>query len=692
MHSLFHATFFPSGGLPSVMLLTGAAGTGKTTLVKQLVESLTAAGDICVLLAPTGRAAKVLRERTGHEALTIHRHIYQTVALPELADAHGNNNTYKWVFGLKPNGSNARTTYIVDEASLVSDTFSEEERFRFGSGYLLSDLMQFVNLKATNNERRLLFVGDPCQLPPVNSPISPALSVDYLQSKFGVQVTEHKLRTVHRQRGESGILRNAMVLRDAIEASRYTSFRIEAANDVTTLSDDSVLAKYLQTIEGKPPGHTVVVTHSNRLALTYNERIREILFPGHSTVQAGDVLQVVKNKYNKDKPSLLNGDCIQVLKVADKLEVQSAPLGKNRPTVALHFRRATIRALSEDCPMEVMLLDDLLSSEAPGLSDEQQDALYVNFKMRHPELKPNTDEFAVAFQSDPYVNAVRVKYGYAMTCHKAQGGEWDTVFVDYRYSGSRAEDFFRWAYTATTRAKTQLFTLHMEPFSPLTLRRPVNPSKQLVVVAPVFPEGKKEERTTAMPPDASVETEDPKDEAILRVFREAGVLVSVATEHPHHFLYRVLDGTLRAQVRIFHNAEGFITKCKVDYACDDGFGQRLTTLLATLPGTRVGQTGRAHSPAPRPGTPQLMTRAQAELVEQLERAADDAGIAVTERRRLTDYTLRLSFACEGGACCIDYTVDKHGRLRHVQPLTAHCPSPDLLRAVLSLTEGAHHEL
>lgn len=690
MHSPFHTTFFPPDSSASVTLLTGAAGTGKTTLVKQIVESLTAAGIPCVLLAPTGRAAKVLRERTGHDAQTIHRHIYETDALPERTDAHGNNNTFKWVFKLKVNPDGARTVYIVDEASMVSDTFSEEERFRFGSGHLLSDLMEFIDMKATNNERRLLVVGDPCQLLPVNSPNSPALSVDYLQGKFDVKVSEHNLRTVHRQRGEGGILKNAMALRDAIEARRYTSFGIEAADDVTPESADSFLAKYLQATEGRASGRTVVVTHSNRLALTYNQLIRAHLFRGHPSVRAGDLLQVVKNKYHRSKPDLMNGDFIHVLEVSDAVETLSAPLGNERPTVYLQFRRAKIRPASEDWPMDVMLLDNLLGAEEPGLSEDQQDALYVNFKLRHPRLKPNTDEFTESYRCDPYVNAVRVKYGYAMTCHRAQGGEWDTVFVDYRYSGSRTEDFFRWAYTATTRAKGKLFTLNVESFSPLTLRRPVDSSRQLVVVAPLASDAEQGNTTTDLAAETSNSGKSAKDEPILAAFRDAGVLVSMTTEHPHHYVYRLQDGTLRAQVRIFHNAEGVITKFTVDHACDGGFGQRLATILAALPGKRIGLAGNHPPPAPPPATPELMTRAQAEILGQLTQVASDAEIAVTEHRRLTDYTLRVSFARKGVTSCIDYTLDKHGRLKHVQPLTAHCPSPDLLRAVLTLTEGAHH--
>lgn len=691
MNTLLNTTFFPLASSPSVALLTGAAGTGKTTLVKQFVENLTAAGISCVLLAPTGRAAKVLRERTGHDAQTIHRHIYEAVALPECADANGNPNTFKWIFGLKTNLADARTVYVVDEGSMVSDTFTEEERFRFGSGHLLSDLIAFIDLKATNNERKLLIVGDPCQLPPVNSPNSPALSVGYLREKFGVDVAEHKLDTVHRQRGGSGILKNAIALRDAIQARRYTSFGIETADDVTGLISDNFLPAYMQATGGKASGKAVVVVYSNRLALTYNVMIRARFFPGRPTVQPGDLLQVVKNKYSTNQPDLMNGDFVHVLTVSASVETQSADLGKNRPTVHLHFRRATILPASEDVPMDVMLLDDLLGADVPGLTEDQLDALYVNFKIRHLRLKPGTDEFFEAYRNDPYVNAVRVKYGYAMTCHKAQGGEWDTVFVDYRHSGSQAEDFFRWAYTATTRAKAMLYTLNVKSFSPLTLRKPEYPSMELVVVAPRPSEGDTINATAVITSVAADSVEAPKDETILAAFRDAGVLVSERTEHQNHYLYKLADGTMRGQVRIFHNADGVITRNLVDHATDGSFEQRVKTVLAGLPGKRVGLAG-THSPhASQPAAPVLMTRAQAEMLEHLKEAATKAGIALTEHRRLTDYTLRLSYAREGETSCIDYTVDKHGRLKHVQPLTAQCPSSDLLRAVLGLTEGAHHE-
>ena len=370
-----------------LILLTGAAGTGKTTLVREIVADFDTRGVPCVLMAPTGRAAKVLAERVGRPAATIHKTIYQTEALLEHLDGEGEATTYKWVFNLRTNSDGANTVYIVDEASMVSDVLSEDERFRFGSGCLLSDLMRYADVKATNNNRRIIFVGDSAQLPPVGSAKSQALSEEYLAERFGVSVHRHELTRIHRQEAGSGILRNAMRIREGIEKQYYAAFMVDEADDVALLPQDRFLMKYREVTQGRPNPCALVVAYSNELVRQYNSMIRQTLFPDTAGPVAGDYLLVVQNNY-RTAPVLFNGDFVVLLSVSDEMVTQSAVLRNNKgdEILKLSFRRAVIRLLDEEKTQDVLMIDDLLNSNEPMLSDKQQDALYVNIKMRYPHL------------------------------------------------------------------------------------------------------------------------------------------------------------------------------------------------------------------------------------------------------------------------------------------------------------------
>lgn len=660
-----------------IVLLTGAAGTGKTTLVREILAHLDAQGFRYVLMAPTGRAAKVLAERGGRPAATIHRTIYQAEALLEHFDGEGGATTFKWVFNLKSNSDDANTVYIVDEASMVSDAFSEDERFRFGSGRLLSDLMRYADVKATNNNRRIIFVGDPAQLPPVGSIESPALCGEYLAERFGVTVRQHGLTRIYRQGAGSGILENAMRIRAGIEERQYAAFRIDAADDVELLKQDRFLARYREVTLGRPCPGALVVAYSNELVRQYNRMIRQVLFPKAEGPVAGDHLLVVQNNYRL-APVLFNGDFVVLLSVSDDVITQSVVFkaDKGIETVKLSFRRASVRLIDDDKAQEVMLIEDLLNTNEPMLGDKQQDALYVNFKMRYPLLKPSTEEFMAVYRTDPFVNALRVKYGYAVTCHKAQGGEWPTVFVDYsRGSGQFTEDYFRWAYTATTRAKERLFALDAPNRSVLTARNNIKVDTKEGVSDVVV---------------ASVAGASPIEFTVKELLLSAGFSVSMVHFHNYHDIYVLSSSQSRARVKVVYTARNAVT-CVEVLPHDSEIAPRVHEALDNLVGKRIlSNRDCADAGAGRQADVALGGHLSA-FDQALRSEALGRDIKPLNVTQLTEYQLRYTFSRDGHECVVVYSLNKGGSLTDVRPVKGRTTHEGLLKDILDLTEGVLHD-
>lgn len=457
-----------------IFLLKGYAGTGKTFLAKGITEFLSAQGRAFRLAAPTGRAAKVISEKTGREARTAHSQIYNFGDLREYAadDDELGSETFKFYAEIASNQDQANTIYIVDEASLLSDAYSESEFFRSGTGYLLHDLISYVGFDHGETDRKIIFVGDPAQLPPVGMSTSPALDAEYLRQHFGLNAVEYELKEVLRQKADSGVIRNVMPLRESLSTGSFSTLGFSFDTDVQRLRPDDILPLYMESRVAAGPTAPIVITRSNSEAAGLNRSIRDALFPGFDFVVPGDRLIVTANAI-VDKVFLANGEFVDVVEAEAAVERRMVRLRqRNGGTddvdiidVPLLFRDIRLAVTSTDGSEMVLttkILDDLLHGDRAGLDAVQQRALYVDFLKRHPDLKKGSDRARISqiLRQDPYFNALRVRFGYAVTCHKAQGGEWEHVFVNCPSAKDpRFADYFRWLYTAMTRSSSKLYLI-----------------------------------------------------------------------------------------------------------------------------------------------------------------------------------------------------------------------------------------
>jgi AAA domain/UvrD-like helicase C-terminal domain len=458
-------------------ILRGSAGTGKTTLIAGLVETLEEMNLSCALLAPTGRAARILgnkvKQITGKPEYqggrTIHSVIYtlNQVEVNEEAET-ANDPGVRMIFPLRQDEASV-SLFVIDESSMVGDKESQGDFMQFGSGRLLKDIVTFARARrpgrTVDHLTKLLFVGDPAQLPPVGENTSPALSDDYLRQEYNLKVTSCNLNAVMRQAHGSAILDRATVLRDALLANRFNTFSLQPNSlDIEQIDSVSAVKLIVQGLQGK--NSNVAVVQSNSAALDYNRNIRERRW-GDATlpIQVGDTLLVNRNS---TKNSLSNGDLVKVMEVGAEANMIPVSL-RGSHHVELWFRDVTVAFRDGDGSViqtSCMVLENLLDSPHRELTPLQQRALLVDFRKRHPDLPPKSPEFRRAICNDPYFNALQVKYGYAMTCHKAQGGEWDTVIVDFQSNaGVRNASFFRWAYTAITRAVKKLVVVNPPDFT-----------------------------------------------------------------------------------------------------------------------------------------------------------------------------------------------------------------------------------
>ncbi len=437
----------------NVFLLKGSAGSGKTTIVRHVIEEM--ANKNCQLMAPTGRAALILSQKTGRQASTIHRQIYTVEPLDESEKGEDDFKTY---FALNDCNDSANTIYLIDESSMVSDKFSDNEAFIFGSGFLLSDLLEYCNL--THTHRKIVFIGDFAQLSPVGQNISPALDAQYLSEKYSVKVRECMMREVVRQMADSGIYQNASLIRDSIEAKHFNEFSLSSSADIYKTNIEEFLPQYYETTHNKIDIDTIVIAYSNRQAVEYNIAIRRKLFNTDSRIADGELLLVTRNNY-QNQTELFNGTIVAVEAFSNVVETMEVELKSKK--VSVDFRNVTIVGGGK-----YTIIDSFLTDVAGALPIDIQKAIYKNFKIRmwKEGIKPKTTEFKSRRKEDPYLNALQCKYGYAITCHKAQGGEWANVFIDMdRFGGKANENYFRWAYTAITRSNNKVWYMSAPNFN-----------------------------------------------------------------------------------------------------------------------------------------------------------------------------------------------------------------------------------
>ncbi|CAK0755758.1 exodeoxyribonuclease V [Gammaproteobacteria bacterium] len=453
-------------------LLKGYAGTGKTFMMKGVTDCLASNNRTFRIAAPTGRAAKVISQKTKHKAYTIHKSIYSSKDLKEfkVKDDDG-TETYKFYYDLKNNEDPANTVYIIDESSIISNVYSEGEFFRFGSGYLLNDLISYINFDNNDHNKKIIFIGDNAQLPPVNMNFSPALDGKYLKDNCSIESKEFELTEVVRQKADSGILHNATKIRESLKANLFNQLDIETNfKDINKTKHEELLSKYLQACNNSIDDETIIVAHSNSSVKEYNDFVRNHFFPNQQFLTVGDKVILVSNNYNHQKMELLNGDFGFVKQVSPVNESRVIKLKrKNRVgklveiDVRLTFRNVMIAFTDEEQnkqDIECKIIENLLYSHNRDLSSDELKAIYIDFKIRNSTLKAGTKEFKDALRADPYFNALRIKFGYAVTCHKAQGGEWKNTFLNCKTTmGYFNSSYFRWLYTGITRAKENLFSI-----------------------------------------------------------------------------------------------------------------------------------------------------------------------------------------------------------------------------------------
>ena len=426
----------------TVMVLRGSAGTGKTTLAAAVVKAMGSLKQKMVLMAPTGRAAKVFSLYAGHPAYTIHRRIYRQKSLEGGFDLNYN--------------SAQDTLYIIDEASMIANA-SDYGDTPFANGQLLDDLIQFVY---NGRNCRMLLIGDRAQLPPVGEEESPALLSEVLCG-YGLHVHECDLNEVLRQSQESGILFNATRIREG--GMVLPQIRLAGFEDITVVPGDELIESLSSSFSKVGVDETIVVTRSNKRANIYNQGIRNMVLGREEEITTGDQLMIVKNNYywatansqpstpNPQLSFIANGDHAVVRKVRNVHE-----------QYGFHFAEVIMSFPDyDDYELTAMVILDTLTSEAPALTRDQQEQLYLKVMEDYADIPLKRDRLK-KLKEDKYYNALQVKFAYAATCHKAQGGQWTHVYIDQGYmtDDMLTTDYIHWLYTAFTRATEHLYLVN----------------------------------------------------------------------------------------------------------------------------------------------------------------------------------------------------------------------------------------
>lgn len=445
--SLFHelAAFTTGKEADSIFLLKGYAGTGKTSVVSSLVSVLPKIKADTVLLAPTGRAAKVLASYAGKKACTIHKKIYRLQT--------GSDGSMRIVL---QHNKHKNTFFIVDEASMIAWGTAANQGSLFGGANLLEDLLHFVY---NQNNCRLILVGDTAQLPPVHSNESPALNKAFLEKRFSFRVIEHELKEVVRQAQNSGILYNATKIREMLAKgeSGFPPFQLKGFDDMVRVQGQDAADEVNDAYISSGKEEALTICRSNKRANMFNQHIRQRVLFLEDEINAGDLLMVVKNNYfwlpqQSEAGFIANGDILELKRI---LRFESL----------YGFRFADVSARMIDYPdepdLEVKVLLNTLNTEGPALAQKDANDLFEAVSGDYQHI-PNKRTRMAHIRSNPCLNALQVKYAYAMTCHKAQGGQWKHVFVEMGYLPDKKPDteYLRWLYTALTRSTKKVFLMN----------------------------------------------------------------------------------------------------------------------------------------------------------------------------------------------------------------------------------------
>lgn len=438
----------------SVFILKGYAGTGKSTIVKEIIDWMDSIEIKYQLLASTGRAAKVLKNKTNNSVSTIHSTIYHFGGIdddleemhklqtdPKLDDkGHIHLNFDQSVVDVED-----AKTYIIDESSMIGDSEQKSSSFaKFGSGKLLSDLIKF------DPNGKFIFIGDSCQLPPIGQTISPALNSDYFSSVFNIEAQEFELIEIMRQREDNGIIKSSMKLRKLQESNPQTKWAklpMKGEKNISFLSHHICLVEsYIKNLGQNGFAHSTLICHTNRHCSIINGTVRQSVFKGLDQIQNGDLLLITQNNLIT---GLVNGDQVLVNSV-----------GKREVRCNLSFLALDVTELISKITYSSLIIEDILNSQMTNISAKQHKDLMIDYylRMKNKGIMQNSPAFISNMKRDPYLNSLRAVYGYALTCHKAQGGEWNEVylFLDNKIHGIPKPGIYQWWYTAVTRAKEEL--------------------------------------------------------------------------------------------------------------------------------------------------------------------------------------------------------------------------------------------
>ena len=605
-------------------MLKGYAGTGKTFLTKVLVEYLDDNNIPVKLMAPTGRAARILSDKAKAKATTIHKAIYNILDLDEIELKQKGKVKYKFRYNLQKNTKCRDGVIIVDEASMVSNRYNEHDFFIFGTGFLLKDLVEYAGINDSDSKSKLIFIGDPAQLPPVGDSISGALSEPYFTRNFGIEPKVYELTEVVRQQQESGVLKLASSIRKMLTEKVRNTFIVEDGPDIEKIDVKEVAELYLEQNPDLSPADAAIINYSNSASLEFNMAVRETRFSDKYHLKANDLLMIVQNNYNYHI-ELFNGTLAKVLEVSDQPEIKAGMLSYNADgeecRITCQFRKVLIEVPDADNEMEALpclILEDFLYSPKPSPDYAQNVALYLDFKIRHPHLKPGTKAFTDTLRADRYFNALKVKYGYAITCHKAQGGEWDKVFLNLDIPASRLSDsYLRWIYTAVTRARKSLYVFNVtmkNQFSGFTYEHQLNAETM----------GQMTDETGSI----LVESLDGYEELVRQfglggqlkfrldkllelwaVCRERGIVITEHRTETYADIYRFVQNDQSSGLKFYFNGKGQYTKIErfIPWIKSTALTEELISILAkpskirlqtrTTPSSEIGRLAFGESDA-----------------------------------------------------------------------------------------------
>ena len=634
------------------IVVTGAAGTGKTTLVKGLLPIIRELGLSPLLAAPTGRAAKVLEQRTGCQARTIHSTIYQCGDVPE-EDTDG--LAVRWRFRIREE-TPPSTVMIVDEASMVGFAVRSDEHLVFGTGSLLSDLVSFLGVRRPECRNALVFVGDPFQLPPVGegNGVPPALRLETLARLVGTPPVEIRLETVHRQAGDSGILLEAEAMRASRARGDYGRFSLHEHPDVSFVRSPDPLRDYHPE---KGLSDKIVIAQTNEAVRSYNAAVRRMLGRTEAFPVAGERLVSLRNTRTPHEAlsvDFMNGDFLEV--VSDSGEGFSETGyyrekgGTETVAILFSYRKLALRWCYEADrpPVEVWanvtpLLSDKWRESGPKANIALYNAVRSRLRAKHPGV--SREEMANLLKTDVFLNAPVVDFGYAVTCHKAQGGEWDDAWVDYRHTEKAStEGFFRWAYTATTRARRRLHVICAPVWDALTAVLGARIAE--VAAAP---------RPVPVP-----------DGGIAALLARFGLRGGGPVPRPYAVRIPVTDslGGQAGYVDLFYRGNRRVSGLSVHLA-DSAAGAALQTAAQCLGGTSIDLAlgGTPVAPVAEPPKPAAAASGEvlechAETAARVLAAAEKAGLRLTGARSLTPFQLRFLVESELGAGYADFYFDK----------------------------------